>query len=164
MVSSLHNLVRDHYWLKHPKTIEEIDFEGHIYLSKYEKVNDCLSDELIQKHLDKKIIVATSIPKSASYFVLDYNGDDRAFFYHKASKVLKQEGIESFVAYESKTASHLHLYVFCPHISAPQREELGKIISHKLEKKLQKQWRIFPNAKLPEAYNILNIPYNTFKG
>jgi len=164
MVSSLLRLERDHYWLKHPKIIEELDFEGHIYLSKYERVNAYLSDDLIQKHLDKKIIIATSIPENAPYIVFDYNGDEREFFYHKAVKALRQQGIENFEAYESKTASHLHLYIFCPHISAPQREELGRIISNKLEEKLEKQWRIFPNPKLPKAYNILNIPYNTFKG
>ena len=164
MVSPLLNLVRDHYWLKHPKIIEEIDFEGHTYLSKYERVDAYLSDERVQQHLDKKIIIATSIPDNAPYIVFDYNGDDRAFFYHKAVKILIRQGIEDFEAYESKTASHLHLYLFCPHISAPQREELGRIISNKLEEKLQKQWRIFPNSKLPKAYNILNVPYNIFKG
>ena len=164
MVSTLFPLVRDHYWLKHPKIIEEISFEGHTFLSKYERVDAFLSDLLIQKHLDHKVIIATSIPFDTHYFILDYNGDDRAFFFHKASKILRQQGLNDFIAYESKTASHLHLYVYCGEISAPQREELGKIISNNLEKKLQKQWRIFPNRALPEAYNILNLPYTIFKG
>ena len=66
-------LVRDHYWLKHPKIIEEISFEGHTFLSKYERVDAFLSDLFIQKHLDHKVIIATSIPFDAHYFVLDYN-------------------------------------------------------------------------------------------
>ncbi len=163
-VSTLFPLVRDHYYLKHPKIIEEINFEGHIYLSKYERVDAYLSDELIAKHQDHKIILATSIPLDAPFLVFDYNGDNRELFYHKMIKILRQEGIEDVMAFESKTPSHLHIYLHCGAISAPQREELGKIISHKLEEKLQKQWRIFPNAGLPEAYNILNIPYTIFKG
>jgi len=164
MVSTLFPLVRDHYYLKHPKIIEEISYEGHTYLSKYERVDAYLSDKLITKHQEHKMIIATSIPLDAPYLVFDYNGDNRELFYHKALKILRQLGIDDVVAYESKTVSHLHLYLHCGSISAPQREELGKIISNKLEEKLQKQWRIFPNSGLPEAYNILNLHYDIFKG
>ena len=164
MVSSLFALIRDHYWLKHPKIIEEINFERHTFLSKYERVDAYLSDALIQKHLEHKVTIATSIPQDADYFVFDYNGEASALFYHRISKMLRRYGLERFEAFESKTASHLHLYVHCGPISAPQREELGKIISTKLEEKLQKQWRIFPSSALPEAYNILNLPYQKYKG
>lgn len=164
MISSLFPLTRDHYWLKHPKIIDEITFEGRTFLSKYEKINDYLSDALIEKHRKHKITLATTIPNDADYFVIDYNGEERELFFHKVSKILRSQNLNDFAAYESKTPSHLHLYVSCGNISAPQREELGKIISNRLEEKLQKQWRIFPNRGLPDAYNILNIPYNTFKG
>ena len=164
MISTLFPLIRDHYWLKHPKIIDEITFDGHTFLSKYEKINDYLSDELIEKHRKHKITLATTIPYDSEYFVIDYNGAQRELFYHKVSKILRSQNLDEFTAYESKTPSHLHLYVYCGDISATQREELGKIISNKLEEKLQKQWRIFPNTGLPDAYNILNIPYNTFKG
>lgn len=164
MISTLFPLTRDHYWLKHPKIIEEITFEGRTFLSKYEKIDDVLSDELIKKHQDHKTTLATTIPSDAHYFVIDYNGDEKELFYHKAVKILRRENLDAFKAYESKTPSHLHLYVYCGNISAPQREELGKIISNKLEEKLQKQWRIYPNSGLPEAYNILNIPYQEYRG
>ncbi|MGB5966131.1 MAG: DUF1882 domain-containing protein [Sulfurimonadaceae bacterium] len=164
MISTLFPLIRDHYWLKHPKIIQEITFEGRTFLSKYEKIDTFLSDELIEKHRNHKITIATTIPSDANYFVFDYNGDEKELFYHKLSKILRSLDLNDFTAYESKTPSHLHLYVYCGDISAPQREELGKIISNKLEEKLQKQWRIFPNSGLPDAYNILNLPYHIFKG
>jgi len=164
MVSTHFPLVRDHYYLKHPKIIEEITFEGHTFLSKYERVDTYLSDALIAKHQARKITIATSLPKDADYLIFDYNGREPALFYHKISKVLRQQAITEFVAYESKTPSHLHLYLYCGGVSAPQREELGRIISDNLEKRVQKQWRIFPNPALPEAYNIINLPYNIFKG
>ena len=164
VISSKFPLIRDHYWLKHPSVIEEITFEGRTFLSKYEKVDAYLSDELIQQHLDHKITVATSIPADARYFVIDYNGNEKELFYHKAAKLLRSHDLNDFEAYQSKTPTHLHLYVACGNISAPKREELAKIISDKLEEKLQKQWRIYPNPGLPEAYNILNVPYNLFKG
>ncbi len=164
MISTLFPLIRDHYWLKHPKIFQEITFEGRTFLSKYERIDTYLSDELIEKHRNHKITLATTIPSDANYFVIDYNGDEKELFYHKVSKILRGQDLNEFAAYESKTPSHLHLYVYCGDISAPQREELGKIISNKLEEKLQKQWRIFPNPGLPDAYNILNLPYQTFKG
>lgn len=164
MISTLFPLIRDHYWLKHPKIIQEITFDGRTFLSKYEKIDSFLSDELIEKHRNHKITLATTIPADADYFVIDYNGDEKELFYHKVSKILRSQGLNEFAAYESKTPSHLHLYVHCGDISAPQREELGKIISNKLEEKLQKQWRIYPNPALPDAYNILNLPHHIFKG
>ncbi len=164
VISPSFALIRDHYWLKHPIIIEKISFEGRTFLSKYERIDEHLSDDLIQKHLDRKITIATTIPSDADYFVIDYNGSEKELFYHKAVKVLRSHGLNDFAAYASKTPSHLHLYVACGNISALKREELGKIISDKLEEKLQKQWRIFPNSALPEAYNILNLPYNPFKG
>ncbi len=164
MVSTLFDLVRDHYWLKHPKIIEEITHNGHTYLSKYELVETYLDDTLIQKHLDHKIIIATSVPQDAPYFIFDYNGNDATLFYRKLIKILRQMELTQFEAYHSKNVSHLHLYVYCGHISAPQREELAKIVSTKLEEKLEKQWRIFPNRGLPDAYNIINLPYQLYKG
>ena len=164
VISSKFPLIRDHYWLKHPSVVDKIPFGGRTFLSKYEKINAYLSDELIQEHLDRKITVATSIPQDAAYFVIDYNGNEKELFYHKAAKLLRSQNLNNFEAYESKTPSHLHLYVACGDISAPKREELGKMISDKLEERLQKQWRIYPNSGLPEAYNILNLPYNLFKG
>ena len=164
MISTLFPLIRDHYWLKHPKIIEEITCVGRTFLSKYEKIEAYLSDELIEKHCNHKITIATTIPSDANYFVIDYNGDEKELFYHKISKILRSQGLNDFIAYKSKTPSHLHLYVHCSDISALQREELGKIISNKLEEKIQKQWRIFPNPGLPDAYNILNLPYTIFKG
>ena len=91
MISTLYPLIRDHYWLKHPKIIDEITFEGRTFLSKYEKINAYLSDELIEKHLDHKITLATTIPSDANYFVIDYNGDEKELFYHKVSKILRSQ-------------------------------------------------------------------------
>jgi len=157
-------LIRDHYWIKHPSIVEQIPFDDRIFLSKYERIDAYLDDELIQRHLDRKVMIATTIPNDADYFVIDYNGSERELFYHRAVKVLRSLGLGTFAAYESKTPSHLHLYVACGAVSALKREELAKIISDKLEEKLQKQWRIYPNSGLPEAYNILNLPYKLFKG
>ena len=164
VISTLFPLIRDHYWLKHPKIIEEIAFDGRIFLSKYEKIDAPLTDALIEKHQAHKTTIATTIAPDVNYFVMDYNGDDKALFYHKAVKILRSYHLDTFKAYNCKSPMHLHLYVHCGQISAPQREELGKIISNKLEEKLQKQWRIYPNSGLPQAYNILNIPYEEYRG
>jgi len=162
VISPSFELIRDHYWLKHPNVVEVIPYNGRTFLSKYERIDAYLTDDLIQKHLDRKVIIATQIPMDADYFVIDYNGTQKELFYHRVSKILKKQGLNDFAAYESKTASHLHLYVSCGDISAERREELGRIISDKLEEKIQKQWRIFPCSGLPEAYNILNIPYGLY--
>jgi len=156
-------LNRDHYYIKKSKVVEEISFNKRYFLSKYDCFKEPLTDEIINIALKNHHILATSILGKLDYFILDYNGDDRDYFLHKAIKLLRTLDYAHFRAYHSKTAQHLHLYIFCGLLSAPQREELGKIFSNKLEEKLQKQWRIFPNSELPEAYNIINLPHKLYR-
>jgi hypothetical protein len=155
-------LNRDHYWLKKDAIVDTITFEGRTFFNKYEKVNRPLSDERINDHLAGKITIAHSLifaDDSVRNIVCDYNGKEPQRFYHWAKSVLKSLGFENFTAFETKTAGHLHLYIHCGRISLQEATQLGTMISQKLAEKIPKQWRFFPNDRLPRQYNILNIPY-----
>jgi hypothetical protein len=158
-------IVNDHYWVKKDKIVDKITFKGRTFYNKYEKVNEMLTQSLINKHLKKEITIAHSLINSrdkVENIVFDYNGRDPERFYHRAQLLLREEGYINFTAYETKTKGHLHLYVHKGHTTLSEAIQLGKLLSMKLGAKLPKQWRMFPNDDMPREYNILNIPYEVY--
>jgi hypothetical protein len=158
-------IVSDHYWIKRDSVVDKISFKGRTFYNKFEKVNERLSQSVINKHLKGEITVAHSLINSrekVENIVFDYNGRDPERFYHRAQLLLREEGFINFTAYESKTKGHLHLYVHKGHTTLSEAIQLGKLLSMKLGAKLPKQWRMFPNDDMPREYNILTLPYEVY--
>lgn len=158
-------MVTDHYWLKHDTTFDKISFKGRTFFNKYERIDQTLSQSIINQHLKKEITVAHSLInkfEKVENIVIDYNGRDPQRFYHKAQLLLREEGYINFTAFETKTPGHLHLYIHKGHTTLQEAIQLGKMISMKLAAKQPKQWRMFPTQDLPLEYNILNIPYEVY--
>jgi len=158
-------IVSDHYWIKRDSVVDKISFKGRTFYNKFEKVNERLSQSVINKHLKGEITVAHSLINSrekVENIVFDYNGRDPERFYHRAQLMLREEGFINFTAYESKTKGHLHLYVHKGHTTLSEAIQLGKLLSMKLGAKLPKQWRMFPNDDMPREYNILTLPYEVY--
>ena len=158
-------IVRDRYWLKMPEVIETIPFGNRTFFSKYKRIDEPLSDTVINRHRAHRLTAALPLADkngNVPFIVIDYNGDTPKHFYHHAGKVLKSLGFEDLVTFQSKTATHLHLYVATGGTALQHAVEMGKIISEKLEEKMSRQWRVFPTDTLPDAYNIINLPYKLF--
>ena len=145
--------------------IKQIPFENRTFFSKYERIDKNLSNELIAEHELRNITVAHSLkwPNGhVKYIVIDYNGKEKEKFYHRLKPILRDMQIDDYALLNSKTDQHLHAYLHCESMPLQDAVQLGKIISEKLEGKIAKVWRIYPNDSLPEDYNILNLPYNIF--
>jgi len=156
-------ICRQHYWIKRDHVMEQIHFNNRTFFSKYERIDQELTDDLILDHLHHKVTLAHSLilpGQKITNIVIDYNGDDAQRFYHHLQRKLKALNIENFTPFQSKTAKHLHVYLHYAPMPLQKGIQLGKIISKKLSDKLPGQWRIYPNDNLPEAYNILNLPYD----
>ena len=165
-------IVRTHYWQKMPGVTEQIPFGNRTFFSKYKRVDAPLTDALIHGHRAHRLTLAHDLVAAdgtVAHIVIDYNGDAPKHFYHHAGKVLHALGYDDLVTFRSKTEMHLHLYIACGNIALQHAVEMGKIISQKLEEKMNRQWRVFPTDAVPDAYNIMNLPYalftlNTTKG
>ncbi len=158
-------IISDHYWIKRDKTVDKISFKGRTFFNKFEKIQEPLTQAVINKHLKKEITVAHSLINKfnkVENIVFDYNGRDPDRFYHKAQLLLREEGFINFTAYDSKTPGHLHLYIHKGHTTLSEAVQLGKLLSMKLAQKTPKQWRMFPNDDMPPEYNILILPYEVF--
>ena len=155
-------LNRGHYWIKRDYIVKEITFNNRTFFSKYERIDAPLNDELIHLHTQHKITLAHSpiLPNEmVKNIVIDYNGSEKERFLHYAMQVFIDLQIENWAFFDSKTAGHLHIYLQYAPMALQDAVQLGKIISNKLEQKMMKHWRIYPNDNLPEDYNILNLPY-----
>lgn len=158
-------IVRSHYWLKMPEVVEQITFGNRTFFSKYKRIDAPLEDRIINEHRAGLLTAAHALVDDnghVPHIVIDYNGNEPKHFYHHSGKVLEGLGYRDLVTFHSKTASHMHLYIACDCPALQEAIEMGKIISDKLEEKLARQWRIFPTDSLPEAYNIMNLPYESF--
>lgn len=158
-------IVRTHYWQKLPEVTEQIRFGNRTFFSKYKRIDAPLTDTLINRHRARQLTLAHALVDddgTVPFLVIDYNGDAPKYFYHHARIVLKALGYDDLVAFHTKTPQHLHLYIACEGTALQHAVEMGKIISQKLEEKMSRQWRVFPTDALPDAYNIMNLPYALF--
>ena len=143
-------MVTDHYWIKRDTVVDKLSFKGRTFYNKFEKVDAPLTQAVINQH------------NKVENIVIDYNGRDPERFYHKAQLLLREEGYINFTAYQTKTEGHLHVYIHKGHTTLQEAIQLGKMISMKLASKQPKQWRMFPNADMPDEYNILTLPYEVY--
>ena len=158
-------MVNDHYWQKKDTVVSKLTFKGRTFYNKFEKIDAPLNQAVINKHLKREITVAHSIVNKhgkVENIVIDYNGRDPERFYHKAQLLLRDEGYINFTAYKTKTEGHLHVYIHKGHTTLQEAIQLGKMLSMKLAAKQPKQWRMFPNADMPDEYNILVLPYEVY--
>ncbi len=156
-------ICKQHYWIKRDHIVEQIHFNNRTLFSKYERINSMLTDDLILDHFQHKITLAHSLifpDKHIENIIIDYNGDHAQQFYHHLKHQFSEQKIGNFTAYQSKTPNHLHVYLNLTSIPLQEGIQLGKIITKKLSDKILGQCRIYPNNNLPEAYNILNLPYD----
>ena len=158
-------MVTNHYWQKSDSVVDKISFKGRTFFNKFEKIDKTLTQSVINQHLKGEITIAHSLIDAKGIvenIVIDYNGRDPERFYHKAQLLLREEGYINFTAFNSKTDSHLHVYIHKGHTTLQEAIQLGKMISMKLAAKQPKQWKMFPTDELPNEYNILALPYDLY--
>ena len=164
---SMIKINRNYYFEYKGKIINKINYKGRTYFDKYEKINEPLTFQVMNDHIERKRIIAHDLINRTrnivENIVFDYNGNDPERFWNRASLLLREEGFLNFTAYYSKTPGHLHLYIHKGHTTLNEGIQIAKILSLKLSAKLPKQWRVFPTDELPPEFNILNLPYGLYK-
>jgi hypothetical protein len=158
---------KKYYYEYRGKIVNKIIYKGRTFFDKYEKIDESLTYQVMNEHIEGKRIIAHDLINRdrniVENIVFDYNGRDPERFWNRASLVLREEGFLNFTAYESKTPGHLHLYIHKGHTTLNEGIQLAKKLSIKLSTKLPKQWRVFPTDELPLEFNILNLPYGLYK-
>ena len=93
--------------------------------------------------------------------MIEYKGDEYQRFYHLIKHLFKTLELEDYHIYQGKDVERLQVFVPVQQLSLEEADRQLKIYSDALKEKMTKKWKTLPSLNLPEAYNIVTIPYNT---
>lgn len=154
-------LNRSHYYIKRSYIVEKISFDNRTFYAKFERIDENLDDTVLAQHFKKNMVVATPLLENGytDLLILEYKGDEPLRFFHIAKQLFNSMNIKSFHAFKGKTDRHLQIFIPAPSTELNKAHETLEEISSLLAIKLPVEWRTLPSKNLPEAYNIVTLPY-----
>ena len=93
--------------------------------------------------------------------LLEYKGEEHQRFYHLVKHLFNTLEIQNYHIYQGKDIERLQIFIPVQQLSLEEADRQLKIYSDALKEKMTKKWKTLPSLNLPEAYNIVTIPYNT---
>ena len=151
----------DHYYIKRPRVVNQIQFDNRTFYAKFERIDEPLTPLLWQQHLDKQYTIAVPLLKEGQtdYLVIEYKGGEYQRFYHLIKHLFATLNITDYHIYQGKDEERIQVFVKVPSISLEEADaKLGEL-SSALKQKMTKKWKCLPSSNLPEAYNIVTLPY-----
>jgi len=94
-----------------------------------------------------------------NYLVLEYKGEAYQRFYYLVKQLFKTLKIETYHIYEGKQVETVQVFIEVKPLTLDMADAALEEISEALQEKLGKKWKTLPSASLPEAYNIVTLPY-----
>ncbi len=124
-------------------------------------MDEPLTSLLLNQHLDRQYIIAVPLLKDdhTNYLVLEYKGEEHQRFYHLVKHLFHTLDIENYHIYQGKDEEKVQVFIEVDNIPLQEAELQLQALSLALKQKLTKKWKCLPSASLPEAYNIVTLPY-----
>lgn len=94
-----------------------------------------------------------------NYLVLEYNGDESKRFYHLVKHLFESLKLSNYGIYEGKKSNIIQVFIAVNALDLKEADSRLSKISLSLEQKITKKWKCLPSLLLPEAYNIVTVPY-----
>jgi len=69
-------------------------------------------------------------------------------------------GIDNYHIYRGKDEEKVQVFIRVDQLSLAEADAQLQTISDKLKQRLTKRWKTLPSVQLPEAYNIVTLPYS----
>jgi len=91
--------------------------------------------------------------------VIEYKGNEYKRFIHLIKHLFKSLEIHQYTMYEGKNKECIQVFIHVHQLSLEDAEHQLKSISDTLKTKMTKNWKYLPTLSLPNAYNILILPY-----
>ena len=155
----------DHYYIKRPRVVEQIQFDNRTFYAKFERIDEPLTPLLVKQHLNHDYTIAIPLLKEGltDYLVIEYKGEEYQRFYHLIKHLFATLDITEYHIYQGKDEERIQVFVKVP--SLPLEEAHTKLdgLSNALKQKMTKKWKCLPSMNLPEAYNIVTLPYKTLQ-
>ena len=154
-------LLDSHYYIKRNAIVEKISFNNRTFYAKFERINEPLTPLLLAQHLHREYTIAVPLLKDnhTNYLVMEYKGEEYQRFYHLIKHLFKTISITNYHIYEGKDIERLQVFIKVHHLTLEEADIQLQIISDALKEKMVKKWKTLPSLNLPNAYNIVTLPY-----
>ena len=93
------------------------------------------------------------------YLVIEYKGEEYQRFYHLIKHLFKTLDIHHYHIYEGKDVERLQVFIDVGELHIEDANTKLQELSNALKEKMVKKWKCLPSTSLPEAYNIVTLPY-----
>ncbi|MDQ1326513.1 MAG: hypothetical protein QG564_1638 [Campylobacterota bacterium] len=150
-----------YYFIKRNAIVEKIIFDNRTFYAKFERINAPLTPLLFQQHLNKEYTIAVPLLKDnrTNYLVLEYKGEEHKRFIPLVKHLLKNLNINIYYFFQGKNEEKIQVFIKAENITLEEADKTLLKISDALKTKLTKKWKCLPSSSLPEAYNIVTLPY-----
>jgi len=96
-----------------------------------------------------------------NYLVLEYKGEEHQRFAPLVRHLFHTLGISDYHIYRGKDEEKVQVFIHVDHLPLKEADKQLQAISDKLRQRLTKRWKTLPSPHLPEAYNIITLPYSS---
>jgi len=93
--------------------------------------------------------------------VIEYKGDEHQRFHHLVKHLFKTIKLTEYHIYQGKDPERLQVFISVDRLTLEEADTQLRSISNALKEKMTKKWKCLPSITLPEAYNIVTLPYHT---
>jgi hypothetical protein len=151
----------DHYYLKSPSIVERIEHHGRTFYSKFLRIDQPVNEILLRQHLDHEITLALPLlqDKQGDRLVIEYEGEEPERFVQTLRHLFAHLGHRNYALYQGNRSEQRTAILFLPKQSLDALHETGEALSQMLQTRLPRAWRILPDRRLPDDYNIYTLPY-----
>ena len=94
-----------------------------------------------------------------NYLVIDYKGEEYQRFFPLVKHLFKTLNITKYYIYQGKDVERLCVFIEVNNLSLETADAQLQHLSDALKEKMVKKWKCLPSLSLPEAYNIVTLPY-----
>jgi len=121
-----------------------------------------LTPLLFKQHQNRQYNIAVPLLKNnhTNYLVIEYKGEEHQRFYHLIKHLFKTVNISDYHIYQGKDIERLQVFIAVEQLSLEEANTKLQVLSNALKEKMTKKWKCLPSLALPEAYNIVTLPYN----
>ncbi|MGB5506547.1 MAG: hypothetical protein WBM70_07675 [Sulfurovum sp.] len=92
--------------------------------------------------------------------MIEYKGEEYKRFQHLIKHLFKSMDISEYTLYQGKDVERLQVFIAVKQLTLEEADTQLQILSNALKEKMTKNWKCLPSIALPEAYNIVSLPYN----
>jgi hypothetical protein len=91
--------------------------------------------------------------------VIEYKGEEYKRFHHLIKHLFKTMDISEYTICQGKDIERLQVFIAVDQLTLTEADAQLQILSNALKEKMTKNWKCLPSITLPEAYNIVSLPY-----